>query len=80
MEVDMPLFVDEAAKMEELEARITKLETATCPQQSVLDEILARIVALEARPIGGTVDLTSVNTALAKLDARLDKIATGAQG
>lgn len=75
----MALFEDEAAKMQDLEARIAALEVHTCPQQTVLDDLLARVTVLEARP-AGTVDLTAVNAALGELDARLDKIATGAQG
>jgi uncharacterized coiled-coil protein SlyX len=75
----MALFTDEAAKMQDLEARIAALETHTCPQQGVLDDLIACVTALEARP-AGTVDLTAVNAALAELDARLDKIATGAVG
>lgn len=74
----MALFTDEAAKIEELEARITTLENLTCPQQVALDAILVRISALEAGT--KTVDLTTVYAEIAKLDARLDKIATGAQG
>jgi hypothetical protein len=74
----MAFFTDEAAKMEELEVRINALETLTCPQQSVIDSILSRLSALEVG--GGTVDLSAVNAAITKLDARLDKIALGAVG
>lgn len=51
-----------------LEARVTTLEATTCPQQTVLDDYDARLVALEGAAPGGDVVVLDGRVAVLEAD------------